>query len=193
MVDVHVRARRLTTANLEAMGPPPDGCRYELIDGALYVTSQPHLEHQFAADAACQSLRSWSLASGNGLAVSAPGIIYANDDIVAPDVVWVSKERLRTVLGADGKLHASPELVVEVLSPGSENERRDLEIKLGVYSRQDVQEYWVLDYRARRVLVYRHDGTALRPVATLAGGSLESPLLPGFRVRVEGLFFPATL
>jgi Uma2 family endonuclease len=71
--------------------------------------------------------------------------------------------------------------VVEVLSPGSENEQRDREIKLGLYSRQRVQEYWLVDWRQRTVEVYRHNGRTLQLVATLSGDdALTSPLLPGF-------------
>ena len=47
-----------------------------------------------------------------------PGVIFSDDGDVAPDVVWISKERLIAVLGTDGHLHGAPDLVVEVLSPG---------------------------------------------------------------------------
>jgi len=53
------------------------------------------------------------------LANTAPGVIFAEDNNVAPDVVWVSRSRLRTALGADSKLHSAPESAVEVLSPGA--------------------------------------------------------------------------
>ena len=61
---------------------------------------------------------------------AAPGLIFADDDDVAPDVVWISRERLAGTLDQTGHLHTAPELVVEVLSPGSVNERRDREVKL---------------------------------------------------------------
>lgn len=41
----------------------------------------------------------------------------------------------------DGKLHSAPELVVEVLSPGAEDEGLDREVKLKLYSRRNVKEY----------------------------------------------------
>ncbi len=123
----------------------------------------------------------------------APGLIFADDDNAAPDVIWVSAERYRTWVRADGKLHGPPELVVEVLSPGSENERRDLVAKLALYSRRGVDEYWILDWQQRRALVHRRVGDTLALVHTLgAADRLESPLLPGFSWRVDDFFPPKT-
>ena len=55
-------------------------------------------------------------------------------------MVWISRERFAAALEPDGKLHAAPDLVVEVLSPGSTNERRDRQAKLKLYSRRGVRE-----------------------------------------------------
>jgi Uma2 family endonuclease len=186
-----VTSLRMTTADLAAFPDPLDDTRYEIIDGELYVSKQPSLEHQFASDGVCAALRSWSARTGRGFAFGAPGVIFADDDNVAPDVVWISRERLREASGDDGKLHQAPELIVEVLSPGAANEQRDRELKLKLYSRREVQEYWIVDRRSRGVSVYRHDGTLLQLVGTLsADDELRSPLLPGFSLRVSELFFP---
>src|SRR3954468_11524412 len=89
---------------------------------------------------------------------------------------------------ADNKLHGGRELVVEVLSPGAENERRDREIKLGLYGRRGVDEYWVLDRAACTVGVYRRGGRAPDLVAVLTDrGTLTSPTLPGFSAAVGDL------
>lgn len=86
------------------------------------------------------------------------------------------------------KLHAAPEIVVEVLSPGNANTRRDRETKLKLYSRRGVEEYWIVDWLMRQVEVYRREGHALQLAATLlARDELTSPLLPGFSCPVSGL------
>ena len=183
---------RMTTADLDVFPDPLDDTRYEIIDGELYVSQQPSLEHQFASDAACAALRSWSEQTGRGFAFSAPGVIFAQDDNAAPDVVWISKERLREALSDDGKLHKAPELVVEVLSPGAQNEQRDREVKLKLYSRRGVEEYWIVAHLARMVSVYRQDSGILQPVASFsADEDLQSPLLPGFNLPVGRFFFPS--
>src|SRR5215470_5416008 len=98
---------RLTSADLDAF--PDDGKRYEIIDGELYVSKQPHFYHQRICTRILMKLQQWSEESGQGEAVIAPGLIFAEDDDVAPDVVWVSSGRMAAILGADGKFHAAPE------------------------------------------------------------------------------------
>jgi Uma2 family endonuclease len=116
-------------------------------------------------------------------------VIFDDVDNVAPDVVWVSHERLRVILDEDGHLHDAPELVVEVLSPGAANERRDREAKLKLYSLRGVREYWIADWRVQTVTVYRRQNLALQLVGTLQReDELTSPLLPGFHVSVVSLF-----
>jgi Uma2 family endonuclease len=70
-----------------------------------------------------------------------PGLIFSDTDAVIPDVVWVSHERLARLEDEAGPLRGAPELVVEVLSPGALNERRDREAKRKLYSAYGVQEY----------------------------------------------------
>ena len=177
---------RWTSADLEVM--PDDGKRYEIIDGDLYVSKQPHWYHQLVCASILASLRAWSKQTGAGYANLAPGVIFGDGDDVAPDLVWIARDRLAAALEADGKLHAAPDLAVEVLSPGSANERRDREAKLKLYSTRGVQEYWIVDWRIRQIEVYRRRQAQLEIVATLREeDELSSPLLPGFSCAVAAL------
>ena len=180
-------ALRWTSADLAVL--PDDGKRYEIIDGDLYMSRQPHWHHQQACMRIAAALDAWSRQTGAGAANLAPGVIFAEDDDVAPDVVWISQTRRTTALGPEGHLHAAPELVVEVLSPGGANERRDREAKLKLYSRRGVLEYWIVDWRTQQIEVYQREQLALRLVATLyPTDTLTSPLLPGFVCQVATLF-----
>lgn len=168
---------------------PEDGKRYEIIDGELYVAKQPDWEHQFVCVRILMLLQTWSDQTQRGMANLAPGIVFTDDTNVVPDVVWISRTRLRTALQADGKLHSSPELVVEVLSPGVENERRDREVKLKLYSRRNAQEYWVVNWRERYIEVYQRQEGILELDRTLnENDTLQTPLLAGFSCKVEQLF-----
>jgi len=177
---------RFTVHDLELT--PDDGNRYEVIDGDLHVSTQPHWHHQLICSRLVRFLGNWSEESGGGETLAAPGVIFAEDQAVAPDLVWISRERFSHVIGDDGKLHAAPDLVVEVLSPGRANEERDRELKLRLYSREGVREYWIVDWQASVVQVYRRENAALALVATLhAEDQLTSPLLPGFACSVSTL------
>ena len=178
---------RWTSTDLESM--PDDGKRYEIIDGELYVSKQPSWHHQYTCLRIATALDSWSRLSGAGQVNLAPGLIFAEDDDVAPDVVWLSNERLAHTLAEDGKLHSAPELVIEVLSPGRANEKRDRDAKLKLYSRRGVSEYWIIDWLRQQIAVYRCHDLALHLIATLqAGDTLETPLLPGFSCALATLF-----
>lgn len=178
---------RWNSTDLETL--PDDDKRYEIIDGELHMSRQPHWYHQTVCFQIAVVLQAWSKETALGQANLAPGVIFAEDDDVAPDVVWISRGQLATALAADGKLHAAPELVVEVLSPGTINERRDREAKLKLYSHRGVHEYWIVDWPRRQVEVFRRNQAALQLVATLYEKDvLQSPLLPEFSCPVRVLF-----
>src|SRR5262245_8480034 len=118
------KSLRYTSSDLEGL-PDIDGTRYEIIDGELFVSKQPQWEHQYACLRLSVALEAWNDRTQAGVTNYAPGLIFAPDDDVAPDVVWISRSRLAGLLDAGGHLRAAPELVVEVLSPGATNQRRD--------------------------------------------------------------------
>jgi Uma2 family endonuclease len=177
---------RWTSADLESL--PDDGTRYEIIDGELFMSKQPHVYHQDVCTKVCFELELWNRRANGGKVLIAPGLIFADDNDVVPDVVWLSNETLAIALGGDGKLHSAPDLAVEVLSPGSTNERRAGEAKLKLYSRRGVSEYWILSWQKREINVYRRADGQLRLEATLSeSDTLESSLLPGFSCSVASL------
>lgn len=170
--------------DLLAWFPEPDGKRYEIIAGVLYV-HQPHWQHQVVADSVVLVLKLWNRQTRTGQVISAPGLIAAPDRAVIPDVVWVRRERLAAVLHKDGKLHGAPDLVVEVLSPGRENEERDRVEKRALYSNLGVQEYWIVDRFQHQVEIYRSVEGMLQMVACEGEhDTITSPLLPGFACTV---------
>ena len=98
---------RWTTKDLLTL-ETEEGKRYEIIDGELLVSTQPHWNHQGISDQLVILLGNWSNQTNLGKVRVAPGIIFTADDNVAPDVVWISKARLAVGLEADGKLHIAP-------------------------------------------------------------------------------------
>jgi Uma2 family endonuclease len=179
---------RWTTRDLEAL-PDNEWIRREIIDGELFVTRAPHFRHQRVGFRVGYFLELWSETTDLGEVIPTPGIIYTDTDNVIPDLVWVSRDRLAVLLDESGHLAGSPELVIEILSEGSDNERRDREAKLKLYSQQGVHEYWIVNWQLQQVEVYRRADAKLTLVATLfASDELTSPLLPEFRCQVARFF-----
>jgi hypothetical protein len=57
-------ARRWTSADLVVL--PDDGKRYEIIDGELYISRQPHWHHQQACGRIFAALDAWDRQTGVG-------------------------------------------------------------------------------------------------------------------------------
>src|SRR5262249_23719637 len=82
---------KFTSADLALM--PDDGKRREIIEGELYVSRATGFEHQYACGRISRFLDGWNDQSGLGVVVAAPGLVFAEDDDVIPDVIWISLER----------------------------------------------------------------------------------------------------
>jgi Uma2 family endonuclease len=114
--------------------------------------------------------------------------IFSNIDVVEPDLLCVSKGRAASVL-AGQHVHGTPELVIEIASKGTR--RRDETIKRRLYERAGVSEYWTVDPELEVVRVYRRETAGFaRPNewSCEAGDVLDTPLLPGFTLRLRDIF-----
>ena len=176
----------LTIADLDAL--PEDGQRYELIAGGLLVSRAPHIVHQFAISNLLYALNEYLKRNPIGRAVPEPGVVLSEYDSVRPDIAYLTNERFFELLSG-GKLYGAPDLVVEVLSAGAENERRDRNIKRQLYARYGIKEYWIVNWQEANVEVYRLGEAELELVETLTGEEeLTSPILPSFTFKVARIF-----
>jgi Uma2 family endonuclease len=168
---------------------PDDGLRYEIIEGELFVSRVPGIDHQEVCSLCAAPLTLWNQQTRLGDVLPGVGVLFSPTDAVIPDVVWVSRARRAAIERADRHLHGAPELIVEVLSRGAANEWRDREAKLSLYARYGVEEYWIVDWRAQSVAIYRRSEAGLQLAHTLGrGDTLTSPLLPGFALPLADLF-----
>ena len=79
---------KFTSADLEVM--PDDGKRYEIIDGELYVSKPTSAVHQYTCNRLGYFLEGWNDETSLGVVLPAPGVIFAPDDDVAPDMIWIT-------------------------------------------------------------------------------------------------------
>lgn len=132
---------------------PDDGKRYEAIGGDLYVTAAPSTRHQSISINLASELRRLLYDPGHGLVLYAPtGVEFPEtEEGVEPDLLFISKARLDIV--GDDWIRGAPDLVVEILSPTTAHRDRDLKLKL--YERQGVPEYWIVDPDTDSIEVWR--------------------------------------
>jgi Uma2 family endonuclease len=182
----------MTVADLEAL-PYDETKRYELIEGELFVSCAPGLPHQLVLHNLQVELASYLKQNPLGIIVPGPGAVFSNYDAVIPDIVFVSNARWNSIIGND-RFVAAPDLVIEIVSPGSENRARDLKAKRKLYGKYGVQEYWIVDGQNRSVLIFRLQGTTLDEVSLLRNNDrISSPILPGLALALEDVFrFPGT-
>ena len=176
----------LTNKDLELL--PRDGNRYELIEGQLYVSIVPELEHQRTLGDLLFSFMCYLNSNPIGEVVATPGVILSDYDGVIPDLVYLSNER-REEIATGTRIYGAPNLVIEILSPGVQNMERDRKVKLKLYDKYGVDEYWIVDTRARAIEVYRREDKKLKFFTTfVADEDITTPLLPGFTCAVGSLF-----
>jgi Uma2 family endonuclease len=176
----------LTVSDVESM--PDDGNRYEVIDGELFVSTAPSWLHQFALLQLASEMNIYLRGNPIGRVNWGVGVIFDQFNGVIPDLVYLSNERMKTVGG--NRLSGAPEIVVEVLSPGSRNEARDRTVKRQLYHENGVSEYWILDLDAKCVEIHiaGRTGGFQSKVVLHENDAITTVLLPGFAFPVANLF-----
>jgi Uma2 family endonuclease len=95
------------------------------------------------------------------IVVISPMDVHLDDEnVVQPDVFWVSGADSLCKLGEDGHWHGAPDLVVEVLSPSTA--LRDHGVKFALYERFGTREYWLIDPEGEFVEVFHREGEIFR-------------------------------
>ncbi|WP_276355053.1 Uma2 family endonuclease [Cohnella caldifontis] len=129
---------------------PDDGQRYEIIDGVLEAMSPgPSVSHQSVSREMefvfMQSCRS------DYLIFHAPlDVILSQTDVVQPDILLIHRSRSSIV--TERGIEGAPDLVVEIVSPGSRT--RDKIKKMKTYAKYGVPEYWIVDSGSRTLERY---------------------------------------
>jgi Uma2 family endonuclease len=126
----------------------------ELLDGELIVSPPPLVIHQRLIGDTYVLLRQ---IVPNGTVFLAPIAVYLDDDNVPePDIVWVAANSKCVV--TEKRLEGPPDLIVEVLSPGTA--RRDRKDKFNLYEKYGVREYWMFEPQEQYAEIYRLENNA---------------------------------
>jgi Uma2 family endonuclease len=175
-----------STAN-ELFEMPDDGSRYELVRGELRKMSPSDWEHgEVVVNITLllgQYVKVNKLGSCGG-AETGFKIASDPDTVRAPDLSFVSRERIPVGDARKKFLTGAPDLAVEVVSPG--DTRREVNEKVADWLEAGARAVWVINPKRRGVTVYRSltDVTRLSEDDELDGGDVA----PGFRCKVSEIF-----
>jgi Uma2 family endonuclease len=174
--------RHLTEDNLETIPEDHEGDRHELIDGVLFVTPVPMMDHQDISSNIVFALEQHVRQENLGKVRAAPtGVRFAPDTLVVPDACFVSRDRLEII--GEKPIDGPPDLVVEILSPGTR--RRDLTSKRDLYARFNVREYWIVDPDAKTLTVLVLSEGQYEPAPPRENGEFNSRVLPGLVLKLD--------
>jgi len=184
---MNTKLKPLTIADWEAI-PYREGYRHEIIEGELFVSCSPGLTHQMVLDNLNFLIRSYLHSNPIGRVVSTPGLILSDLSGVIPDVVYFANDQRDSIITGE-RLTGSPALVIEIVSPGSANVKRDRIAKLRLYASHNVPEYWIVDPQNVTVERYVNQGTSLSLFEILRPeDSLMTTTLPGFACQLSEIF-----
>ncbi|HRO25535.1 MAG TPA: Uma2 family endonuclease, partial [Promineifilum sp.] len=148
MVTLIVPERRHTKRKLsyeEYLALPDDGRIVEWVNGEI-ITHMPATSlHQNVASLIETLLRLYVARLRLGVVFDAPFEVrlWPNGPAREPDVLFIGRERLAQL--TERRFEGGPDLVVEVVSPGSVTiDRVD---KFLEYEQANVSEYWIIDPR----------------------------------------------
>lgn len=165
--------------------------RVELIKGRIFKMSPaPNLKHQRISGDVFYEFKSF-VKSKKCQVFHAPFDVRLPvsskkdkiDTVVQPDITIVCAEAKLDVQGCNG----TPDIVIEILSPG--NTKREMKEKFDLYLAAKVPEYWLIDPERESVIIYslvEFDYIGSRPF--MAGDTIISKALAGFKLDVEGIF-----
>ena len=164
----------------------PDDARYELLDGELIMSPAPNRLHQDSLLDLGVDLKLLMRRVAIGYIFVAPfDVVLSNTDVVQPDIMFVSNARAHII--TDANIRGAPDLVVEILSPGTAE--RDRTFKRDLYARHGVKEYWMVDTELRRIYQLMLDADEFRLAGVFGmGDTLVSPTLGGYALNVSDVF-----
>ena len=177
---------KISVREFQEMEDLEEGFLYELIHGELVKRSSPATDHQTASFNLTLILGNYIKEKKLGRCFTAPfDVIFDEENLTQPDILFVSNAKSAIV--TDNCVEGAPDLIVEILSPGTfKTDRGD---KMKLYCRFGVAEYWIVDPKNRAIEVYVLKEKTYELLSFgIETGEVESTVLPGFKVPVQEIF-----
>jgi len=160
---------------------------YELFEGEIMKRAAPSLMHQAVSRELLTEITIFLRKNPIGSIFSAPVDLNLDEyNAFQPDLAFISNER--SFLIEDGDyIHGAPDMVVEIISPGSI--KKDRVIKKDLCERFAIREYWLVDPLNKSIEIYtmQADRYELHDLQEIKG-KISSTVLTGFELDLTHIF-----
>lgn len=159
----------------------------QLIDGEVIIGMPPILKHQDIVREILIVLALLARKLGGKAYVSPIEVRLSDTNIFEPDVLYIAPDNLAIAQQDEKRIIGAPDLVVEVLSPGTA--KYDRHEKYLAYQAHGVKEYWIVDPAHEVLEVWtRNEASRFQLQGAYATGeSFESATL-GAEIAVAPIF-----
>jgi len=171
----------------------PQDERWELIDGYAYnMSPAPSRRHQQISVALIKSIAVYldgkpCYVYHAPFDVRLPEADEKDEDIetvVQPDIVVICDENKLDDRGCRG----APDLIIEILSPATAP--KDMKIKLSLYEKHGVKEYWVVQPIDNIILVFKLGKNKMygKPEVYTEEDKIKTAILEGLEIDLSKVF-----
>ncbi|MFD2571409.1 Uma2 family endonuclease [Spirosoma soli] len=155
-------------------------------NGQIFINMPTGIETSFKNSALIAETYMWNRQTKLGrVSDSNGGYTLPDSSMRAPDVAWISHERLATVSPEDLKkfAHVCPDFVIELASES--DDLVHLKKKMEKYLQNGVRLAWLVDPFGQQTIIYHTEGNPITKSFTeeLSG----EDVLPGFAIKLQDL------
>lgn len=165
-----------------------DALRVEYLNGDIVMTPARSPHHQIIATNLLILMGHFAMQKGMGLVLPAPldVVLSKETQIAQPDMVFIAKERAPKLVTRSA-ITGAPDLVLEIISRSTS--RADRKIKLPLYAKHGVAEFWLVDPEDQSVEVFILDGETYRVAGIyLAGETVRVGRFAEAEITVDSIF-----
>lgn len=164
--------------------------RMELINGEIYLLASPNLGHQEILGRLYLIFNAFFQGKKCRVVLAPFDVRFKKKDIKVPDVMQPDIVVACDVEGnmtEKGRYMGTPTLVVEILSESTRS--KDMIDKLNTYRMSGVKEYWIIDTKQEKIVIYEFNEYEIdRFMVFEKGATASSFVFEGLSAEVEDLF-----